>query len=151
MLDASALHVARLIARTVPGLEPEVLLGAALATRAPGFGHVCVVIGNVAGSIVLEDRDNGPVDSLPWPEAERWAALLSASPAVRIPGSPEHEVIPPLVFDGTRLYLERYWRFETQVADDLLRRAKHQGGLEVASEMLDAVLSQRFKGGPDTT
>ncbi|MGA2529076.1 MAG: hypothetical protein ABSG36_07930, partial [Acidimicrobiales bacterium] len=93
VLDASAVHVARLIARTVPGLEPEVLLGAALATRAPGFGHVCVVIGTVAGSIVLEDRESGPVDCLPWPDPERWAAVLSASAAVRVPDAPERDVI----------------------------------------------------------
>jgi len=146
VLDASAVHVARLIARTVPGLEPEVLLGAALATRAPGFGHVCVVIGTVAGSIVLEDRESGPVDCLPWPDPERWAAVLSASAAVRVPDAPERDVILPLVFDGTRLYLERYWRFETQVADELMRRATHEGGLEVASDELDEVLRQRFEG-----
>ncbi len=34
VLDASAVHVAGVIARSVDGVEPEVLLGAALAARA---------------------------------------------------------------------------------------------------------------------
>jgi exodeoxyribonuclease V alpha subunit len=149
VLDAAAVHVARLIARTVPGVEPEVLLGAALATRAPGFGHVCVVIGSVAGSVVVEDGETNRIGSLPWPEPERWARILAESPAVRKVADPAGDVILPLVFDGTRLYLERYWRFEERVAEDLSRRARYDGGLAVASPELDQVLQQRFEAADD--
>ena len=55
VLEASSVQVAGVIARSVGGVEPEVLLGAALAARAPLFGHVCVVIETVAGSIVVDD------------------------------------------------------------------------------------------------
>jgi len=149
VLDAAAVHVARLIARTVPGVEPEVLLGAALATRAPGFGHVCVVIGSVAGSVVVEDGEANRIGSLPWPEPERWARILAESPAVRKAADPAGDVILPLVFDGTRLYLERYWRFEERVAEDLSRRARYDGGLAVASPELDQVLQQHFEAADD--
>ena len=145
VLEGSSVHLADLIARTVPGVEPEVLLGAALAARAPRLGHVCVVIGTVASSIVLDS----PVDCLPWPDPERWAKVLAASPAVsgRIFG-PE-QTVRPLVWDGTRLYLERYWRFEERVADELLRRCSDDKGLAVASPELLRMLERLFYGKDD--
>jgi exodeoxyribonuclease V alpha subunit len=144
VLDASAVHVAGVIARTVPGVEAEVLLGAALAARAPRFGHVCVVIETVAKSVVVDDAQARSTDSLPWPGPVHWARLLAASPAVRGPDDHSGEVIMPLVWDGARLYLERYWRFEERVADDLLRRARSEDGLATASPGLDAILDTFF-------
>jgi exodeoxyribonuclease V alpha subunit len=123
---------------------PEVLLGAALAARAPLFGHVCVVIETVAGSIVVDDAQLHSMDSLPWPDPVHWAKLLAASPAVSSPGDGPKAVISPLVWDGTRLYLERYWRFENRVAGELLRRALDDGGLTTSSPDLDAILDELF-------
>jgi len=147
VLDASAVHVADAIARAVGGIEPEVLLGAALAARAPRFGHICMVPADVAGSIVVDDMRLPGVDTLSWPEPVHWAARLAASPAVRGPDDPPGDVIVPLIWDGTRLYLERYWRFEQRVADDLLSRAGAVGGFTTASPALDAILDELF--GPD--
>jgi exodeoxyribonuclease V alpha subunit len=144
VLDASCVHVAGVIARSIDGVGREVLLGAALAARAPRFGHVCVVIESVARSIVIDDAQVDSMDSLPWPDPGRWASLLEASPAVRGPGDPPGEVILPLVWDGTRLYLERYWRFEKRVADELLRRAGTDGGLTTPSRDLEAILDELF-------
>ena len=48
---------------------------------------------------------------------------------MRGPGSQTDGTVLPLVWDGTRLYLERYWRFENSVATDLLGRAGADGGL----------------------
>ena len=147
VLDAAAVQVAGVVARSVQGVAPEVLLGAALAARAPVFGHVCVVIGSVRHSIVVGD-DSGEltrsVDSLPWPDPEKWGAVLAASPAVCGPGGGPTGVTLPLVWDGTRLYLERYWRFETRVADELLRRADSGGGLATSSLELGAILDTLF-------
>ena len=69
------------------------------------------------------------LEALPWPDPQRWAAALAASPAVTVrdpavqrsrrrAGAPT-----PLVFDGRRVYLERYWRYERQVGDRLLAMA----------------------------
>ncbi len=153
VLDTSDVHVARVIARSVHGVEPEVLLGAALAVRAPRLGHVCVAIETVKGSIVVDDDGNKPVrstNSLRWPEPRRWARLLAASPAVGGPSDRHAEVTPPLVFDGTRLYLERYWRFEKRVAEELLRRAGAEGGLATLSPDLEAILDELFVPGETT-
>ena len=50
----------------------------------------------------------------------------------------------PLVWDGTRLYLERYWRFEERVANDLLSRARAGDGLVTPSPDLRTVLDDLF-------
>ncbi len=71
------------------------------------------------------------LDDLPWPAADAWDAALRSSPAVAVvdPSSGEPRagvidgVVRPLVYDGARVYLERYWRFERAVGDDLLHRA----------------------------
>lgn len=144
VLDASAVHVADAIARSVGGVEPEVLIGAALAARAPRFGHICVVPAEVAGSIVIDDALLPAFDTLPWPDPSHWAALLAASPAVRCSDQRPGDVTLPLVWDGARLYLERYWRFEQNVADDLLRRAGTVGGLTTPSAELDTILDAFF-------
>ena len=144
VLDASAVHVAAVISRSVGGVDPEVLLGAALAARSPRFGHTCVVLADVAGSIVVDDTALTEIDDLPWPKPRQWAARLSVSPAVYRPGTLRGDVNLPLVWDGTRLYLERYWSFEDRVAQDLLRRARAAGGLAQPSAELEAILGQLF-------
>jgi len=144
VLDAADVHVASLIARTLVGVEPEVLLGAAMAARAVRLGHVCVSIGNLARSVVVDEANAVSTDVLPWPDPEHWGRLLTASPAVRRSDDRQGEVILPLVFDGTRLYLERYWRFEERVARDLLRRGADDTGSAVARPELEAILRRLF-------
>jgi exodeoxyribonuclease V alpha subunit len=121
------------LAATVLRLEGEAsagdLLALALAARAPRLGHVCVELGQVA-ALVVPDDGNGPTpDTLPWPDADRWAEGLDRSPIVRRPDAPADRRIRPLVWDGRRIYLERYWRYEVAVADQLSRRAAGAGSV----------------------
>ncbi|MGO8723746.1 MAG: exodeoxyribonuclease V subunit alpha [Acidimicrobiales bacterium] len=149
LLDSSSVHVAGLVARTVGGVETEVLLGAALAARAPRFGHVCVVLETVAETVVVDDTGGAPVGSLPWPDPQHWARLIAESAAVRnVAHEPSAgEVVRPLVWDGDRLYLERYWRFEERVAEELLGRCRSEGALAAPPEEIGGVLSALF--GPE--
>jgi exodeoxyribonuclease V alpha subunit len=96
----------------------DVLLGAALALRAPRFGHVCVELDRVAERVAIEGRAVDP-DELLWPDPTDWQRALDASPLVRGAGPGE----TPLVLDQGRLYLDRYWQFEQRLADALLGRA----------------------------
>jgi exodeoxyribonuclease V alpha subunit len=122
-VDAGVLTVADLrIAQTLGRLAEEhtaaVLLAAALAVRAPRLGHVCVELSSVADTVTADGAD--PIDAdLPWPEPSAWRAVLATSPLVA-----ESRIADrPLVLDGDRLYLERYWHFEQQVARGLAERA----------------------------
>ncbi|TVP69634.1 MAG: exodeoxyribonuclease V subunit alpha [Nitriliruptor sp.] len=108
--------------------QPQVLLAAALALRGPRYGHVCVELDRIAAHVAVEPQprgrqgtDAGPqeVASLPWPATEEWREVLSASPLVRsVSGA-----ATPLVLDGTRLYLDRYWQYEQRLAAALEARA----------------------------
>lgn len=147
VFDAAAVHVAATICRATGESDPDVVLAAALAARAPTQGHVCVVPALVAGTIVVDAADGTPVTALPWPDPEEWAAGLAASAAVHGPDAVEEGPARPLVWDGTRLYLQRYWRFERTVADDLLRRAEAAGAIQAAPADVVAALDRWF--GPD--
>lgn len=103
VLDVSDLHVAQRVC--VLGEEPSeaVELAVALAVRALRNGSVCLDLRSVAEQV--------GVDGLPWPEPSAWLKQVSASPLTQVP------VVR--VEDGL-LYLDRYWREEQQVCDDVL-------------------------------
>ena len=84
----------------------------------------------------------------PWPDPTDWAEALRSSDAVTVrdpdsgdaTGRVDEGVIRPLVFDGTRVYLERYWRYERRVGDLLLEQSTgHSNGLDARSIRTEAV------------
>ena len=99
---------------------PELTLAAAWLSRSRAEGHICL------------DLEATPEDGLPAagealpprPEAERWKALLETSPAVGRPGDRL-----PLILDGTRLYLFRYWAYEYAVVRTLKTLAADAAGV----------------------
>ncbi|MBW0016777.1 MAG: exodeoxyribonuclease V subunit alpha [Mycobacterium sp.] len=104
VLDAADVHVARRLTEMSGESDPAVLLAVALVVRALRGGSVCVDLGLVAAQVGLPD--------LPWPSPDDWLTAVRASP---LAGSP-----PVLrIFNDKLLYLDRYWREEQQVADDL--------------------------------
>ena len=108
------------ILRLQPGIGDEELLALAVAARAPRFGHVCTPLDAMA--VRLAELDGEEVDDLPWPSAHAWAASLTRSSVVTDVAEPTGGPLRPLVWDGDRLYLHRYWHYELAIADDLLRR-----------------------------
>ncbi|MFV8833371.1 exodeoxyribonuclease V subunit alpha [Aquisalimonas sp. APHAB1-3] len=83
------------------GTEP-VALAMVLASRAVHDGHSCLRLDTLEPAIPGE----GPL--LP---ADAFMEALDASPLVGAPGD-----ATPLVHDGRRLYLQRYWQYETRLA-----------------------------------
>ncbi len=84
--------------------DERLRLGVALAVRAARHGSVCVDLTGIADG-----------DDLPWPDGDGWAddlavSAFAASSVARV----EHGLV----------YLDRYWREEGQVRDDLVRRAE---------------------------
>jgi exodeoxyribonuclease V alpha subunit len=105
VVDSADVHVAQRLSAMAGESDSQVVLAVALLVRALRGGSVCLDLRSV----------EAPVDTagLPWPAADEWLAAVRASPLL---GSP-----PVLrVYDDNLLYLDRYWREEQQVADDLL-------------------------------
>ncbi|HMX54704.1 MAG TPA: AAA family ATPase, partial [Plasticicumulans sp.] len=112
---------ARLLQRLVRGQGSRAgLLAAALASRQIGLGHVCLPLTGFEGfrRRLLAEDEQGPAI---WaPAAAEWIERLRRWPAVGSPGE-----FRPLVLDADgRLYLYRYWRYETGLAARLVELAQ---------------------------
>jgi exodeoxyribonuclease V alpha subunit len=121
VLTAADVHVARRLGDLGGERDPAVLLGVALATRALRLGHVLVDLADVARTATTDSDTAVDLSHLPWPDAGSWRDLVAASPLVADGdhGLPDR----PLRLIGSRLYLDRYWRQEGQVADYLTARS----------------------------
>ncbi|MBC7191968.1 exodeoxyribonuclease V subunit alpha [Marinobacter sp.] len=108
---------------------PALLLLAALVSHQVGRGHVCLdleqLCGHPADTLVLppEGAENRP-EQLPLPatllkgySARQLLGAISASTAVGDGGA-----VTPLVLDGSRLYLYRFWRYEGAIAEGIAQR-----------------------------
>ena len=113
-----------------PAPDALFLLAALLASHQLGRGHVCLDL-----AATLADPDEtlslppegeakdalGPLPSriLARRTLDDWRRRVAASPLVG--GGPGES---PLVLDGNRLYLRRYWQYEQQVAQAISERLR---------------------------
>lgn len=121
VLVAADVHVALVVARLAGESDESVLLAAALAARAPRLGHTCTDLARARHTVAVDAEHAVEVSSLPWPDPQDWIASLGASALVGT--GPAAPPACPLRLDGTRVYLDRYWREERRVAADLAARA----------------------------
>jgi exodeoxyribonuclease V alpha subunit len=119
LLSALDAEVARGLGRITGESHPEVLLAAAVTSRATRLGHVCL---DLADATALATDEAGVVHAA-LPAAAAWAELLAGSPLV---GPPDRRDTP-LVLAGSRLYLRRYFAYEERLARHLGARI---GGLD---------------------
>jgi exodeoxyribonuclease V alpha subunit len=151
VLDVADVRVAERICLLGKESDERVMLAVALLVRALRSGSVCIELASVASAVGVED--------VPWPDPEGWLAAVRASALL---GEP-----PVLhLYDDRLLYLDRYWREEKQVCDDLLalRVSKPTGdvpaferlfpaGFEEQREAAEIALAQAvtvLTGGPGT-
>ena len=151
VLDVADVQVAERICFLGKETDERVALAVALLVRGLRSGSVCIELATIASAVGAED--------VPWPEPEGWLAAVRASALLRDP--------PMLhLYDDRLLYLDRYWREEKQVCDDLLalRVSKPAGdlpaserlfpaGFEEQRESAEIALSQAvtvLTGGPGT-
>lgn len=107
------LAFARFIGECDPHADNTLLLMAALASRQLGDGHPCLDL-QALDALALEQE---------WPAS--WLELLSSTSAPASPllaGADGLPVEAPLVLDGHRLYLRRYWNYECHVAAGIAAR-----------------------------
>ena len=113
-------HFARFMERLSGAPNLEVALAAALVSRSQGQGSICLNLRSVAGTTFPNDSADGVRFQLP--ALEEWIAALWKSPAVGKPAE-----FKPLVLDERgRLYLHRYWEYESDLAKAILLRAEQE-------------------------
>jgi exodeoxyribonuclease V alpha subunit len=151
VFDSAEVQLAATVARLCLGLSDEVVIAVAVAARGPRLGHVCVELADVAGLVV--DRRGDPVPGLPWPDLEIWAKALRSSDAVAGVTDGLQAPLRALVWDGRRVYLQRYWHHEHTVARALEARAEASSPEVATRPALEAALDAMFRGegehGPD--
>ena len=119
-------YFARFVARD-SGSDPDGILAqsAALTSLRNLEGDVCVDLARFAGRPLFDVAADAAIEAPQAPALHVWISALSASPWVGEPGGPE-----PLILDGTRLYLGKYWGFEQGVATALARRMTWVEGID---------------------
>jgi len=151
VLDVADVRVAERICFLGKETDDRVALAVALLVRGLRGGSVCIELATIASAVGIEE--------VPWPSPAEWLVAVRASPLL---GEP-----PVLhLYDNRLLYLDRYWREEKQVCDDLmaLRLSKPLGevpafqrlfptGFEEQREAAEIALAQAvtvLTGGPGT-
>jgi len=113
-------HFARLVGRLSASASPEVILAAALASCQRREGHICVDLRRVAGTCFPKKPEEEGAVPIVLPTLESFLTALKACPAVGQPGE-----FRPLILDSrNRLYLHRYWEYESNLAQAILQRAQ---------------------------
>ncbi|MYM89000.1 exodeoxyribonuclease V subunit alpha [Rugamonas sp. FT82W] len=112
--------------------SPQLMAVCVLLSELEGRGHSCLMLDELAGDPSgqlgwTSDEWRALRDAAgAWPRnAAAWRALLAGCDQVWPVGDLDFQ--QPLVLDGERLYLRRYWRDETLVAEAVRGRAL--GGL----------------------
>ena len=119
VLAAADVHVATTLGRLTGERDERVLLAVALAVRGVREGSVCIDLAQ-ARTLAAVDADAGDAE-LPWPEFGDWYAACSASPLIAV--GPDGDPNRPVRVIDRLLYLDRYWRQEELVRDELQIRA----------------------------
>ena len=133
------LYFARQMFRLDNSSNEQLMLPAALASRAIGDGDVCLDLVAVAAT-QLKDLKLSTEYWLDIPSLEELRETLRSSRVVGSPGE-----MAPLILDAhDRLYLGRYWWFEKEVADALLARAVSLKPDEVDNDLLSQGLQRMF-------
>jgi exodeoxyribonuclease V alpha subunit len=143
---------ARFVA-SLGGAGGPLLLACAVLSELEGRGHSCLLLADLAGD---------PCALLGW-SAEEWDALAGAAGPLpknvkgwlaqlgaceQVWQVDEFDYGEPLVLDGERLYLRRYWRDERLVAQTIRTRAQSTRPVDPAHvrHWLDILFSARRQG-----
>ena len=148
---------ARFIATLGPtggGGGTPLLLAALVLSELEGRGHSCLLLSDLAGDTnallnwAEDDWKALAKSAKPLPRSVKgWLEKLAACEQVWQVDQFDYD--QPLVLDGDRLYLRRYWRDETLVADSVRARALERRELDTAAvqRWLDLLFGNAAQGG----
>ncbi len=148
VLAAADVHVALRLAKIVGENDDAVLLAAALAVRAPRIGHVLVDLATIRDTATVDADEPVDLSTLAWPSPVPWVDQIAKSELVAV-GEAAEVADRPLRLIGPRLYLDRYWREERQVAADLLALSERPT-TDVEMAVLGESISRLFSGETDS-
>lgn len=111
------IHFAELMDRLSGKNSPELFLASALLSHATSEGHVCLDLAALEGR-PLELNDGGE-SAVTCPGLDEWHKGLETCRVVGRPG----DFKPIILDDRSRLYLYRYWQYESILAHNLRSRA----------------------------
>ncbi len=168
-LDPLDRELARALGRIAGERDDDVLLAAALASRAVQHGHLSADLPRLSAAPILgRDEEEVPVR---WPPLDEWLARLRRSPLVApLSFDPRQELARvPLALDPRgRVYLHRYADYQRRLANGIasrLGKSEHGKDLEEPLSRLfqadatgqrlaaEAAVRHRFSlisGGPGT-
>jgi exodeoxyribonuclease V alpha subunit len=138
-LTAIDRHFAEFITREAENVPPCLAMVVSLASHAVGEGNICLNLADISGTDILVDGMEHRVSGLP-----ELMAQLAGTGVVGVAGD-----YRPLILDGEgRLYLYRYWKYESDLARVIRGKAE---GMENAPDevLLGAGLQRLFPGIPD--
>jgi exodeoxyribonuclease V alpha subunit len=143
------IHFARFIGQLSGSQRPEILLAAAMVSRFTREGNICLDLTSVEGRPL--SVDNGDADAVVLPTLAKWTSVLQGCNVVGRPGD-----YKPLILDNrSRLYLYRYWDYETTLADLIKGRILNaeenskRALREVDIPLFGECLSRLFPADPD--
>ncbi|WP_373500862.1 exodeoxyribonuclease V subunit alpha [Desulfococcus sp.] len=134
------IHFAAFISRIAWGAPPEVSVAAALVSRNRRMGHLCLDLVSAAGEIPSQEFAAAGISL---PPARAWADTLTASSVVGRPG----EVAPLVLDDGLRLYLHRYWEYQTSIVEEIRKRSETALD-DIDTDRLAEGMARLFPGPP---
>lgn len=118
LISITDIHFANFITDLSKDNDPEIFLGAALASSATENGDICLDLGSFSEKQVMEEQ-NGKRPVI-FPKLDVWLEKLRKSPVVGNPG----EFCPLILDENNRLYLYRYWEYEKILSESIKRRVK---------------------------
>ena len=102
--------------------DESVALGVAFASWAVQAGHVCADLAALAAGRFFDD-DGAVIAGIRLPEPGAWAEALGRSKLCAVGGQDADEPRPLVLAADARLYLARYFDYETRLARALIERS----------------------------
>jgi exodeoxyribonuclease V alpha subunit len=104
-----------------------------LVSNLSAQGHICVDLAHYAQQKFPADAEQ----ALSCPSLASWLNALQNCPVVGKAGDYQ-----PLILDGQRLYLYRYWQYEQQLLNAILQRLQHSSSHDFNPDSLERLFPQ---------